>query len=807
MSSHCYLTNHHARCSARWLAMSIGSLLVAHAVAAWLSPMALGQPAVNPRTAPGPANLVTQAAELIPGLPPQTIVLPPPGATPDGFTAEITGMEPGFGQLPVRVVIRPTAAVFVEDRELRFRYLPGSVFPSGGGAEFEFSIRLQRGEQQAEHVAYCPKWFVADQVSVEIWEHGQRLPAYTHHFRSAVRGSIFHNHFGSVEATMIESAIKRIGWIAAPGSPPLASVTTIDQIPDLRALLLTTQPLQIEPYPLGQPTALLTVLPLLQQSGGFHFSTINQLPTHWLAMDRCNIWVTQWSTWQAIQQRKPAAAAAMQQYLRCGGVLWLLDAPPTADVAAAFSLRYPQGIPPSDEATVPSISSDEVIQFAQPYFPQQLHWMLLQPSRSQSGLVHAPPSAGRTAGPVAVSQMLDQWHSHVVRASDFATLDIGAGRIVCCSLDDPFPGSYHLWHQMEILSGAASVPVINHRLDPVLGDWRFWAWAIPGVAQPPVYTFIGLLAVFVLLVGPLAYRLLNRYGRGYLIFFVAPLLALGTTLILLVYGVLADGLGTRARIRQVTWVCDEAGGAVRYWRSTYFAGRQIRSDLRFPADTRLQPYRVPSGASQFYPASGGTSVSGTIHLTETDLLLSHSFLPARTQAQFVAHRPMDFAQSIVWDHADSGQSPTVRNRFDFPIAELVVCDRQGDYWLGGPVEGGGQVVLQPLDEPQRRELFSQWYRREPLQMPAGVVPPRRYGYSSNDWLTSLTSSVPMAQVAAGASPQADGVIENWLAQHLELQAALPPGMYVAIAPVTDDCLAVSGTKLSHSIHFVIGELP
>lgn len=792
------------------------------------------------------ACLPVAAAEQIPGLPQQTLTLPIAGATPDGFTAEISAIEPGFGQLPVQVRIRPTSAAFSEDRRLTIRLLaaPSAANPPGSQTDFEFTVLLQRGQRQAEQLVFCPKWFLGEWFTAEIWEHGQRLAGYADQLPATSSGSL-QNRLDSPTAALIESAIKRIGWIAAPGSPPLAAVQSADQIADLRALLLTTQPLEISRYNLSQPASLVTVLPLLQRDGRFHYSTVEQLPQHWLALDRCNVWVTQWATWQTVQREHPQAAAAMSQYLRCGGVLWLLDAPETEQVAAAFALRYPQralksaaalasgpaastaagdtsgvadtsgtseaaGDDASDTAEQEAAEQGQPIRFAPPYFSQPLLMQLAgdrQRSISPPGnpLINLIPFPSNAAGSPN-QPLLHQWDGHPVDSSEFETLSVGAGRIVCCTNSTPLPGSYHLWHQLELLSGPAIVPVINHRLDPVLGDWRFWTWAIPGVAQPPVYTFIGLLFVFVLLVGPLAYRLLNRYGRVYLMFLVAPLLALATTGILLAYGMLADGLATQGRIRQITWLCDSTGGAVRYWRSTYFAGRQTSAELRFPADARLEPYRIPASGSRLY-AAAANSAGGKITIGDDATVLGNTFLPARQQVQFVAHRPLTLPDGLHWQPANGGQAAAIENRFDHPISEVIACDADGNHWFGGAIEPGQRIVLDLLDEGERRERLADLYLRHELVMPLGVVPPRHQGRTSNDWISHLINVVPFAQSASFAAPANEGVIDGWLAFHLDIHRMLPPGTYVAIAPITDDCIAIDGAKISNSIHYVIGELP
>jgi hypothetical protein len=42
---------------------------------------------------------------------------------------------------------------------------------------------------------------------------------------------------------------------------------------------------------------------------------------------------------------------------------------------------------------------------------------------------------------------------------------------------------------------------------------------------------------------------------------------------------------------------------------------------------------------------------------------------------------------------------------------------------------------------------------------------------------------------------------------LQIDSELPQGMFIAIADVTPDCIAVEGAELVESVHYVLGVLP
>ena len=153
------------------------------------------------------------------------------------------------------------------------------------------------------------------------------------------------------------------------------------------------------------------------------------------------------------------------------------------------------------------------------------------------------------------------------------------------------------WEMIKRLAVEKSSPTLRRGVDPLAGSERFLDWRIPGISEPPVYTFIGFLSTFFLLVGPVAYWQTKRIGRPYLMFAIAPVLTAITTLSMLGYSIIADGFGSHARIRQITWVDGVTGEGVERIRSTYFTGSQQQQLLRFPKQAEVFPYLDRGGAS------------------------------------------------------------------------------------------------------------------------------------------------------------------------------------------------------------------
>lgn len=770
--------------------------------------------------------------------------LPTPGVTPAGFQIEVMhGGLNRFGELPVRVVVSPTGPTFREDGELTVRvaFDVGSVRPAGRANNYQFSIKIGQGASLVDKTVYLPKWFFGGTLRFSVLQAGQPLPGYTVESMARPIGA-----FGpspgpdALQSYWLDSAVGRFGWIAGPDSKTLRSAQSGEDIEDIRVLMVSLVPELAVLEPMARRDSVLSTLKSYGELAGIAYRTVDELPDQWLGFGQCHVWVTRWETWQWLVANRPQVAMAMRENIRCGGALWIVETPAIDEVASAFDVTGAKW----------AVDTEELDQLAEPIAPAA---SAASPTDSPARLMererrlNAGPTAGSQDGPVgypmpslntvitrgysgvplhprrvlfeatvglarsvdnaswvANQQWLDSFRVDVNR-SDVETIPIGAGVVVCCGTPTSMPGSFDQWRHMHERTGSSLSSVINRGVDPINGDNRFWNWVIPGVAQPPVYGFLTLLTGFVILVGPVAYRKLNRIGRSYLMFFVAPALAAITTIVLFAYGVLADGLGTQARIRQVTWLCEDGGGAMRYWRSTYFAGLRPADGLRFPASARVEPYWLNQFGdwSQMLPSE--TGVVGNVTLTDQSLSLGTSFLPSRQQRQFAAYRPLDDAGGLTVSKSDTTSSVTVKSDFEYELRELVVRDKDGGYWTVDSIAAGQTAVAKVLDDRDASIKLGELYVRQMPTAPAGVVRQPRSSGTWTDLVTALAASDPFRETPnAARAGSGDSEVEWWLRKHLQTGSRLPRSTYIATADVTDDCVAAKKTRLVESIHYVIG---
>ena len=100
----------------------------------------------------------------------------------------------------------------------------------------------------------------------------------------------------------------------------------------------------------------------------------------------------------------------------------------------------------------------------------------------------------------------------------------------------------------------------------------------------PVGQFQFLVTLFAIAIGPLNYWLLKRANKLPMLLATVPIAAAGTTLLLFMYGLFADGFGVRARARTLTLLDQTQEEAVSWGRLSYYAGLAPRDGLAVPTD-------------------------------------------------------------------------------------------------------------------------------------------------------------------------------------------------------------------------------
>ena len=397
----------------------------------------------------------------------------------------------------------------------------------------------------------------------------------------------------------------------------------------------------------------------------------------------------------------------------------------------------------------------------------------------------------------ARDEPLDALRSGLVR------LPLESGVVVGMVAEDPFPGSYEYWYMVQHLSGRNQVWQYRRGTSLLRGNNDYWEWLLANVARPPVYAFLMMLTVFVLLVGPVSYYWTRRIGRTFLMFLIAPTLATLATLAFFGYGLIADGLGTQARVRQISWADGATGRAARSTRSTYFAAFPQSAGLRFPGNSAVYPITNPDQAIQRYQRMQERFTRQVVLSDDSQRFLGEFLLP-RTQCQFVAFRPLQEKCGIAIDMDPAYPSPRITNHFAETVRYLIGRTDDGRYWvLDEACDAGETGIFKTLLAEETSSALRELYRREQPDVPPGFsasMMSRRSMYMSVD----LSSRYRPDNRSWSKTGDDRGIFEARLREMLVDAAELPPGSYVGIADLGEEAIAVEGADSVSSIHIVMG---
>jgi hypothetical protein len=271
----------------------------------------------------------------------------------------------------------------------------------------------------------------------------------------------------------------------------------------------------------------------------------------------------------------------------------------------------------------------------------------------------------------------------------------------------------------------------------------YWSFLIPGVGQAPVISFLLLVSLFAIAIGPLNYILLRRAKRLYLLLITVPLGALVVTGGLFTYALFTDGLSVRLRARSVTQIDQPAGRAVSWSRQSYYAALAPARGLTFPEDCTVfsiehQPGRVRSSEPR------------NKLVWRDEQHLEEGYLGARTTNQFMVLRSTTAVQRLDVREGSSVREPLqVTNHLQASLAYLLLRDSQGRYWTTDELsDGGASAELSETTVEVARERLKVLLGENPPDFPEGYDPevhssmlsvlmPQNYSFYNVDGGTAL----------------------------------------------------------------------
>ncbi len=694
-----------------------------------------------------------------------------------GFSTSIGFTDfSGVGYQPVEIVFR---SQFATRGDLRLNYqvvnLLSTQTPDDNRLSVDIPIFVPQGTRTRKWVRYLPKWMMGNGYEVSVSQDGVILPGY----RGVVGSTTDYQNLG-YGLRWEQQAVSDLALDLLLITP---ADLTVGESKTLNSMRLPWLFEITVPWATNHNIANFGKFPAAAMSCG-----TGSLPKDWRGYQR---WDSIVLTKAAIAKIKAREAEwnALLGWTLCGGTLVVWDVESQAELEALF------------DRAVATESKLTLKQFGDLGFYQD--------DFDRAGIQISDSGEYFLEGVLGVNASGVTTHPGPCKPS-FYGVALGAGKAIAVSGIDSQNAKFNFllnrpkWDFYLKLLGKDVSPILRRGAEPILGTGEYRKWLVPGVARPPVYVLVTFLAIFVILVGPVAYRRTTKSGRGHLMFVIAPMLAMVTTVSMFAYSLTVDGFSTLGRIRQITWIDGATGTAGERVRETYFAPISPRAGLTFSGDAEVLSVRrrdfKPWGSRHEMVAKP----LGSVAITEKVQRFSRSFLPSREQKQFVSHRPRFDVGRLTLSRTDAKEPKCqVANELDFRINDAVVRDRQGTYWQVKNLKPGESQVAVMLAEEAARSVLGNYYLDHNPVAARGSQASR--GPSWGGGVMNLTTELN-SNLHSGARVT-EGRFEGWLRDSLQLTVELPLGFFVAVCDVTQTVPAVEGCKIENSVHYVIGTLP
>ncbi|MCA8987880.1 MAG: hypothetical protein KDA78_09585 [Planctomycetaceae bacterium] len=337
------------------------------------------------------------------------------------------------------------------------------------------------------------------------------------------------------------------------------------------------------------------------------------------------------------------------------------------------------------------------------------------------------PSDGTTSGPEDLSEG-EVWP---VNSKSFALRNYGLGQI-CYFAGNPFPGTVSHWTWLlKHLGGNERLFWIHrHGFSARRGTPSFLKFLIPSVGRVPIVAFLILITLFTILIGPVNYAYCVRKKRLSLLLLTVPLLAFGSSLVLVTYSTIAHGFNVKSRERSVTWLDQKTGTSISVSRVAYYAGMAPSQGLSFEPTTAVYPIWASDPAVE----------SARVNWSDRQLFPG-GWLRSRTRTQFLTVSQREQRGRVVpkLTSAEQGKG-SVANGLEWPIHLLVLKDENGKIWVGKKIAAGAEGQLVPAEDSVSTEIRN-YLSPNVLELPDGVSEQdayyvvsssrRYYGYNQN----------------------------------------------------------------------------
>lgn len=276
----------------------------------------------------------------------------------------------------------------------------------------------------------------------------------------------------------------------------------------------------------------------------------------------------------------------------------------------------------------------------------------------------------------------------------------GLGLVVTIQAKDPYEQSVAFWQWVLKTIGFDRLTWSDrHGISLVQNNPDYWDFMIPGFGAAPVKRFLGVICMFIIVIGPVNFYLLRRARRLYLLPITVGLAAFLTTIAMLAYAVVSDGISTRVRLRSYTLLDQKADHniAATHCRHSYLAAIAPSDGLIFPNHTCVYP---------ILPYFDHTREREETVTRIGKRVLGRGYLRSRSTTQFLSTDVLETEQRIEVNQDATGRIEDAKNMIGVTITHAWIRDGKGELFQARQVAPEGKLSLELVDGKDARTLFN-----------------------------------------------------------------------------------------------------
>lgn len=205
------------------------------------------------------------------------------------------------------------------------------------------------------------------------------------------------------------------------------------------------------------------------------------------------------------------------------------------------------------------------------------------------------------------------------------------------------------------------------RLSPMRNSRQAEKIGFPGIDEHPTLLFMGVISLYLIVVGPVGYEALNRLKRLYMMLILPPIIGASVVVLFVLIMLFKDGVGRQDRVEAFTVIDSQAGIARTVSRHVLFSALGFGGEISFPRDRDVQ-------------LIGNEKTPCLVEVGEDELSFSEGEVRARGTPEFEIFdvRP---SEAYVREIREQGKLVAIENKLGSAIKLFELKGTQGEYYL------------------------------------------------------------------------------------------------------------------------------